>query len=89
MKILLTIIITTVVVLFAIQNFGHVPINFFGGKPVYIRLFFVMVFSGVIGWLIRFITGMHREEEIKKRYRILLAQYKKVNSKTAGDEDEF
>jgi len=87
MKILLTIVITTVIILFAMQNFGHVPINFFGGTPLYIRLFFVIIFSGVIGWLIRFITGMQREEELKRRYRVLLGEYKKLKMQIQHDDE--
>ncbi|HIJ79393.1 MAG: hypothetical protein OEY01_10575 [Desulfobulbaceae bacterium] len=86
MKILVTIVVTTVVMLFAMQNFGHVPINFFGSKPLYIRLFFVIVFSGVLGWLIRFITGMHREEELKRRYRVLLNEYKRLKAQVSQED---
>ena len=91
MKILLTIILTTIVILFALQNFEHVPIYFFGGKPVHVRLFFVMAVCGIMGYLIRFIVGIAKEEEIKKKYRHLRLQEKKrqQQSNLVQDYDEI
>ena len=71
MKIVTTIVLTTVVVLFAVQNFDHVALYFFGGKAIQIRLIFVIAISGIGGYLLRYIIGINREEEIKKKYRIL------------------
>ncbi len=87
MKILITILTTTIVVLFALQNFEHVPIYFFNAKPVQIRLFFIIIFSGVIGWLIRFITGVQREENLKKRFKMLVSEYKKMKAGHTQEED--
>ena len=87
MKILLTIILTTIVVLFALQNFDHTPIYFFAGKPIHIRLFFVIAISMVVGYLIRYVIGLHREDEIKKKYRILrLQDHKRKNQPDDFDE---
>ena len=92
MKILFTVLITTIVVLFAFQNFEHVPIYFFTAKPVSIRLFFVIIFSGVIGWVIRLMTGIQREEQLKRRFKMLLTEYKRVKAKLpdeyADDNDD-
>ncbi|MCG8634111.1 MAG: hypothetical protein MI863_09805 [Desulfobacterales bacterium] len=92
MKIVITIIITSVVVLFAMQNFDHIPIYFFSSTPVNIRLFFVICFSGVIGWMIRYITGIQREEALKKRFKVLLAENKALRAGAVtrlDEEDEF
>jgi len=71
MKIVTTIVLTTIVVLFAIQNFDHVSLYVFSGKAIQIRLIFVIAIAGIGGYLIRYIIGINREEEIKRKYRIL------------------
>jgi uncharacterized integral membrane protein len=93
MKILFTVLITTIVVLFAFQNFEHVPIYFFTAKPLEIRVFFVIIFSGVFGWVIRLMTGIQREEQLKRRFKMLLTEYKRVKAilpeEYADDDDEI
>lgn len=76
MKVTFTIILTAIVVLFAAQNFGHIPIYFIYGKPVQIRLIFVIAVAGIGGYFLRFLIGMHREEAMKKKYRLMLRQHK-------------
>lgn len=88
MKILLTIIVTTITVLFAVQNFDHVPIYFFAGKPIQVRLFFVMASCAVIGYLVRFMIGIAKEDEIKKRYRMLRLQDKKKQYGVIQDDHD-
>lgn len=77
MKIFTTIIMTTLVVLFAIQNFDHVSIFFFTGKPIQMRLIFVIAISGAAGYLIRYLLGIAKEEELKKLYRAMRIKDKK------------
>nr|MBF0220781.1 hypothetical protein [Desulfobulbaceae bacterium] len=88
MKILLTIILTTITILFAAQNFDHVNIYIFAGKPVPVRLFFVMASCGVIGYLTRFMIGISKEDEIKKRYRMLRLQDKKKQYGAGHDDHD-
>ena len=88
MKIVFTIVSTSIVVLFALQNFDHVSVYFFTSKPVSMRLFFVIIFSGVIGWLMRYMTGIAREEELKKRFKMLLTEYKRVKALVPDDDDD-
>ncbi|VEN74111.1 Magnetosome protein MamL [Candidatus Desulfarcum epimagneticum] len=88
MKIIFTIIITSIVVLFALQNFDHVTVYFFTSKPVSIRLFFIIIFSGVIGWLTRYIVAIQREEEFKKRFKMLLTEYKRLKAGLPDDNDD-
>ncbi len=87
MKILLTIFITTIVVLFALQNFNHVPIFFFVSKPVHIRLFFLIIFSGVIGYLIRFITSIQREEYLKRKLKKVTMEYSRVKESLLENDE--
>ena len=86
MKVIFTIILTSIVVLFALQNFEYASLYFFAPKPVRIRLFFVIIFSGVIGWMLRYITAISREEELKRRFKMLLAEYKRIKA-MVPDED--
>ena len=66
-KTIITIVVTIIVVLFAMQNFDHVPVYIFSGKAVNIRLIFVLAISGVMGYLIRHFIGINREERLKRR----------------------
>ncbi len=89
MKIIFTIILTAIGVLFAIQNFDHVPVYYFTGKPVHIRLIFVMLISGTSGYLIRYIIGINKEEAIKRKYhRIMFRRKKKGTMPRYMDELE-
>jgi hypothetical protein len=47
----------------------------------------VIIFSGVIGWVIRLMTGIQREEQLKRRFKMLLTEYKRVKVKLPDDED--
>lgn len=88
MKVTLTIIITTIIVLFSIQNFDHVSLFVFSGKPIQIRLVFVIAISGLIGYLIRYVIGIQREEELKKKYRMLRVREKQQAQRQIVDEEE-
>jgi len=78
-KTVTTIILTVLAVLFAMQNFDHVPIYFFWGKPVNIRMIFVIAISGVSGYVIRHLVGVGREEMMKRQ--IIAMRRNKNNSR--------
>ncbi len=66
-KTVTTIIITALGVLFAMQNFDHVPVYLFWGKALQIRLVFVIAIAGIGGYLIRHFIGMAREDGLKRK----------------------
>ncbi len=66
-KTIMTVVVTIIGVLFAMQNFDHVPVYIFSGKAVNIRLIFVIAITGVIGYLIRHFIGINREEKLKRQ----------------------
>ncbi len=70
-KTVTTIILTVIVVLFSIQNFDHVSVDLFFGKPINIRLIFVIAISGTVGYLTRHFIGIDREEKLKRQVRLL------------------
>jgi uncharacterized integral membrane protein len=96
-KTVTTIILTILAVLFAMQNFDHVPIYFFWGKPLNIRMIFVIAIAGVSGYVIRHLVGVGREEMMKRQ--ILAMRRYKNNSRNGKngtknyiaieDEDEI
>jgi uncharacterized integral membrane protein len=79
----ITITITVIVMFFAMQNFDHVPIYLFFGKPVLIRLFFVVAIAGVLGYLIRSIIGIGREERLKRKLQVMLHNQNKRRKQDA------
>ncbi len=96
-KTVTTIILTILAVLFAMQNFDHAPIYFFWGKPLNIRMIFVIAIAGVSGYVIRHLVGVGREEMMKKQI-LAMRRYKNngKNSKNGNksvividDDDEI
>jgi len=88
MRTIFTVLVTVVAVLFTLNNFDHVPVHILLGKEVQIRLIFVILISGLIGYLIRHFIGVSREEELKRR--LLAERKKKVERKRLTNlQDDF
>ncbi len=82
LKFTLTVLLTTVAVLFAVQNFEHVPVYIFWGKALNIRLVFVVAIAGVGGYLVRLFIGIGREERLKRQVQTLLKRHRSVKKRT-------
>ncbi|MBF0526497.1 MAG: hypothetical protein HQK56_15555 [Deltaproteobacteria bacterium] len=87
-KTLITIIITAVAVLFGLQNFDHVPVYGLWGKPIAIRMTYLVATAGVFGYLIRHFAGIRREEKLRKQLRIVLNHKSDSVRKKAAIFDE-
>ena len=81
-KTVITIILTIFVVLFSMWNFDHVPVYYFWGNAVNIRLIFVIAISGVSGYVIRHLVGVGREEMMKRQ--IIALRRQKTNGKNGS-----
>ena len=77
-------------VVFAIQNSDHVPIFLIYGKPLKMRMVFVIAVSGIIGYLLSAFASLRREDQIKKQLRYLKSQLKKeTQNKLAHAEQRY
>lgn len=89
LKFTVTVILTTVVVLFAVQNFEHVPVYIFWGKALNIRLVFVVAIAGVGGYLVRLFIGIGREERLKRQVQTLLKRHRSVKKRTEEFDEQL
>ena len=64
-------------VIFAIQNADHVPVFLIYGKPVQIRMVFVMAICGTAGYLIATFSFLRREENMKRQLKFFRTQLKR------------
>jgi uncharacterized integral membrane protein len=89
-KTIVTVILTVIGVLFGMQNFDHVPVYLFWGKAVNIRLIFVIAIAGVGGYLIRHLSGIAREDALKRRLQDVNMNTvnKRRRNKSPSDFDE-
>jgi len=87
-KTITTIILTVIIVLFAMQNFGHVPVYIFSGKAINIRLIFVIAIAGVLGYLVRHIVGIGIEERLKKQIQIMKRAKNNGSKENSALEDD-
>lgn len=89
-KTIVTITLTAIGVLFGMQNFNHVPVYLFLGKAINIRLVFVIAIAGVGGYLIRYFTGISREDALKRRLQAAMMNTvnRRSKKKRAKDYDE-
>ena len=89
-KTITTIILTVIIVLFAMQNFDHVPVYIFSGKAINIRLIFVIAVAGVLGYLVRHIVGIGIEERLKRQIQIMKrAKNNGSKGNSALEDDTF
>jgi uncharacterized integral membrane protein len=70
-KILLTIAVTAILIVFGLQNSDHVPISFIVGSPIQIRLVFLLIIAAACGFLYSYIRGLRREISLKRQLRKL------------------
>ncbi len=70
-KILITIAITGVLVLFGMQNSDHVPVSLIVGSPVKVRLVFLLGVAAASGFLVCYFQGLGKELKLKKENRRL------------------
>jgi uncharacterized integral membrane protein len=88
-KIIATIISTAVAVLFAVQNFEHVPVYIFWGKAVNIRLIFVIAIAVACGYLLRLFIGIGREERMKRQVQTLLRRHSSMKQRINEFDEEL
>ena len=87
-KILITIAVTGLLVLFGMQNSNHVPVSLIVGTPVQVRLIFLLIVAAAFGFLFSYIRNLNREIQLKKEIRRLNAMYQTALVKNMNDREE-
>ncbi len=87
-KILITIAVTGLLVLFGMQNSDHVPVSLIFGSPTKVRLVFLLAVAAVFGFLVSYIRSLGREIGMKKEIRKLGKLCQTDLAKSDDDEDE-
>jgi len=77
-RFLLTAGITTLLVLFGMQNFDHVMVSFIIGGPKSVRLCFLLCVAAGCGFLVSYVQGLMKELRLKKEIRRLLSMNRPV-----------
>lgn len=92
-KTIWTVVLTSIALLFGMQNFDHVPVYFFMGKAINIRLIFVIAIAGVVGYLIRYFIGISREDALKRKFQAermkSMGKPRRIKNGNDFDEHEF
>jgi uncharacterized integral membrane protein len=81
-KILITVLLTGVLVLFGMQNSDHVPVSFVIGSPAQVRLVFLLGVAAMFGFLLSYIQGLSKEIKLKREIRRLAEIYQSVLAKS-------
>lgn len=85
-KILITMVMTGLVVLFGMQNFDHVPVSFIVGSPIKVRLVFLLAMAAACGFLFSYIQGLSREIRLKREIRKLADKFQSSLAKRSSSE---
>ncbi len=83
-KILITMVVTGLLVLFGMQNSDHVPVSLILGSPVQVRLVFLLAVAASCGFLFSYIQGLGREIKLKREIRKLAGLYQSAYSKRSA-----
>lgn len=87
-RILLTIVATSLLVVFGMQNSDHVPVSLIFGSPIQIRLMFLLSLAAIAGFLVSHILGLSKEIQLKKQIRRLQVIYQAELAKRRHQDDE-
>lgn len=84
-KVVLVMVATALLVLFGIQNSDHVAVSFVIGGPKQIRLIFLLLIAGTVGFLLSYVFGLSREIQLKKEVRRLIAAGQERGERARSD----
>lgn len=87
-KILITIAVTGLLVLFGMQNSEHVPLSLIVGSPTKVRLVFLLAVAATAGFMVSYIRSLNREIQLKREIRRLSAMYQAALAKNMKDDDD-
>lgn len=85
-KILITMVVAGLLVLFGMQNSDHVPVSLIVGGPVKVRLISLLALATACGFLLSYVQGLGREIKLKRKIRKLAGLYQSALSKRSAAE---
>jgi uncharacterized integral membrane protein len=88
-KMLITIAVTMILVLFGMQNSDHVPVSLIAGIPKQVRLVFLLGVAASSGFMFSYIRRLGREAALKKEVLELRRLCKEALGKLADLKEEI
>ncbi len=70
LKLLYSILIAVIVAIFAMDNMHHVELGLFIGKPVHVRLFFLLLIFFLVGCFAAILINLYVSAKFKKKTKI-------------------
>ena len=70
LRLLCAILIAAIVAIFAMDNMQHVELGLFVGKPVHVRLFFLLLISLLVGCFATIFINLYVSAKHKKKTEI-------------------
>jgi uncharacterized integral membrane protein len=66
-KLITTVLVTAFLIFFAMNNMDHVQVSFVFGEPKRVRLFYLMISTFLVGFLLSYILSLYLQTKTKNK----------------------